>query len=180
MKFTACPIAGAWLIEVEKSADERGFFARTQCMDEFSAHGLNGVFRQSSISYNQKRGTLRGMHYQASPHAESKLVRCTAGAIYDVIVDVRRSSASFRRWFGTELTVGNRRALYIPEGVAHGFISIGDETELLYMISTDYVPESARGFRWNDATIGISWPIAPVVISARDASLPAFSPAASA
>ena len=178
MNFTACPIPGAWIVEVDRSADERGFFARTQCMEEFAAHGLNGVFRQSSISYNHKRGTLRGMHYQASPHAECKLVRCTAGAIYDVIVDIRPSSATFRHWFGAELTAGNRRALYIPEGVAHGFISLGDDTELLYMISTDYVPDLARGFRWNDAAIDITWPFTPVVISARDASLPAFAPAA--
>jgi dTDP-4-dehydrorhamnose 3,5-epimerase len=178
MKFTACPITGAWLVEVDGSADERGFFARTQCVTEFAAQGLDGVFRQSSISYNQKRGTLRGMHYQKSPHAESKLVRCTAGTVYDVIVDVRPSSASYRRWFGVELTAGNRRALYIPQGVAHGFISLGDETELLYMISTDYVPESFRGFRWNDPAIAIAWPLAPAVISARDASLPAFDPGA--
>jgi len=178
MKFTACAIGGAWLVEAERSADERGFFARTQCVAEFAAHGLNGVFRQSSISYNQKRGTLRGMHYQKSPHAESKLVRCTAGAVYDVIVDIRPSSATYRRWFGAELDARNRRALYIPDGVAHGFISLGDETEMLYMISTDYVPESFRGFRWNDPAIGIAWPLAPAVISARDASLPAFDPAA--
>jgi dTDP-4-dehydrorhamnose 3,5-epimerase len=180
MKFTACPIAGAWLVDVERSADERGFFARTQCINEFAAHGLDGAFRQSSISFNQKRGTLRGMHYQVSPNAERKLVRCTAGAVYDVMVDMRPSSATFRRWFGTELSAGNRRALYIPEGVAHGFLSLGDETEVLYMISADYVPASARGFRWNDAAIGIAWPFKPAVISARDAGLPAFDPAATA
>jgi dTDP-4-dehydrorhamnose 3,5-epimerase len=177
MIFTACPIAGAWLVEMERAADERGFFARTHCVAEFAAHGLNGVFRQSSISFNQRRGTLRGMHYQARPHAETKLVRCTAGAVYDVIVDIRPSSATFRHWFGTELSAGNRRALYIPEGVAHGFVSLSDETELLYMISAEYAPESARGFRWNDAAIGIEWPLAPAVISARDASLPALDPA---
>jgi dTDP-4-dehydrorhamnose 3,5-epimerase len=178
MIFTACPIAGAWLVEVERAADERGFFGRTHCVAEFTARGLAGVFRQSSISFNQRRATLRGMHYQARPHAETKLVRCTAGAVYDAIVDIRPSSATFQRWFGTELTAGNRRALYIPEGVAHGFISLSDETELLYMISTEYVPESARGFRWNDAAIGIEWPMAPAVISARDAGLPAFDPVA--
>jgi dTDP-4-dehydrorhamnose 3,5-epimerase len=178
MIFTACPIAGVWLVEVERSADERGFFGRTHCVAEFGARGLTGVFRQSSISVNQRRGTLRGMHYQARPHAETKLVRCTAGAVYDVIVDIRPSSATFRRWFGTELTAGNRLALYIPEGVAHGFISLSDETELLYMISPEYVPESARGFRWNDAAIGIEWPLAPAVMSARDAGLPALDPAA--
>jgi dTDP-4-dehydrorhamnose 3,5-epimerase len=178
MKFTACSIAGAWLIETERSADERGFFGRTHCASEFAARGLKEAFRQSSISFNRRRGTLRGMHFQAAPHAETKLVRCTSGAVFDVIVDVRPSSATFQRWFGTELNADNRLALYIPEGVAHGFISLRDETELLYMISPDFVPESARGFCWNDAAIGIEWPIAPVVISARDANFPALDRAA--
>jgi dTDP-4-dehydrorhamnose 3,5-epimerase len=176
MIFAACPIAGAWLIEAEKSADERGFFARTHGVAEFTARGLSGAYRQSSISYNKQRGTLRGMHYQASPHAEIKLVRCTAGAVYDVIVDIRPSSASFRRWFGVELSAANGRALYIPEGVAHGFLSLCDATELLYMISADYVAEAARGFRWNDALFGITWPFAPVLLSARDAGYPDFAP----
>jgi dTDP-4-dehydrorhamnose 3,5-epimerase len=178
MNFTACSIAGAWLVETERSTDERGFFGRTYCQAQFAARGLQAEFRQSSISFNQRRGTLRGMHYQASPHAETKLVRCTSGAVYDVIVDLRPSSATFRRWFGTELDASNRLALYVPEGVAHGFISLRDETELLYMISPDFVPESARGFCWNDAAIGIEWPLAPVILSARDASFPALDPAA--
>ncbi len=126
MIFTACPIAGAWLVEAEKQTDARGFFARTHCVAEFTARGLTGTYRQSSISYNKTRGTLRGMHYQARPHAEVKLVRCTAGAVYDVIVDIRPSSASFRRWFGVELSADNGRAMYIPEGVAHGFLTLGD------------------------------------------------------
>jgi dTDP-4-dehydrorhamnose 3,5-epimerase len=178
MKFTACSIAGAWLVETERSTDERGFFGRTHCVAQFAAHGLKGEFRQSSISFNQRRGTLRGMHYQASPHAETKLVRCTSGSVFDVIVDIRPSSATFRRWYGTELNATDRCALYIPEGVAHGFISLRDETELLYMITPDFVPESARGFCWNDAAIGIEWPIAPVVISARDAGFLALDRAA--
>ena len=178
MMFTACPIAGAWLIAAEKSTDERGFFARTHCVAEFTAHGLTATYRQSSISHNKKRGTLRGMHYQARPHAETKLVRCTAGAVHDVIVDIRPASASFRRWFGVELSVDNGRALYIPEGVAHGFLTLSDATDLLYMISVDYVAESARGFRWNDAAFGIKWPFAPALISARDAGYPDFAPAA--
>jgi dTDP-4-dehydrorhamnose 3,5-epimerase len=178
MNFTASSIAGAWLVETERSTDERGFFGRTHCQAQFAARGLKGEFRQSSISFNQRRGTLRGMHYQASPHAETKLVRCTSGAVYDVIVDLRPSSPSFRRWFGTELDACNRLALYIPEGVAHGFISLRDETELLYMISPDFVPESARGFCWNDAAIGIEWPLAPLIVSARDASFPALDLAA--
>lgn len=178
MKFTACPIAGAWLVDVERAADERGFFGRTHCVEEFAARGLTGAYRQSSVSYNQHRGTLRGMHYQASPHAETKLVRCTAGAVYDVIVDIRPDSPTYRRWYGVELSCGNRRALYIPQGVAHGFISLGAETELLYMISADYVAQSARGFRWNDASIGIEWPLQPQVMSARDANYPPLDLAA--
>jgi dTDP-4-dehydrorhamnose 3,5-epimerase len=176
MIFTACPIAGAWLIEAQKQADERGFFARTHCVAEFAVHGLCGTYRQSSISHNTRRGTLRGMHYQARPHDEVKLVRCTAGAVYDVIVDIRPSSASFRRWFGVELSAKNGHALCIPEGVAHGFLTLADATELLYMISADYVAASARGFRWNDAAFGIDWPFEPVVISARDAVYPDFAP----
>jgi dTDP-4-dehydrorhamnose 3,5-epimerase len=176
MIFTACPIAGAWLIEAQKQSDERGFFARMHCATELTARGLNGTYRQSSISHNKCRGTLRGMHYQARPHAEVKLVRCTAGAVYDVIVDIRPSSASFRRWFGVELSAENGRAVYIPEGVAHGFLTLGDATELLYMISVDYVAESARGFRWNDAGFGIEWPFEPAVISARDAGYPDLAP----
>jgi dTDP-4-dehydrorhamnose 3,5-epimerase len=178
MIFTECPMAGAWLVDVERAADERGFFARTHCRNEFAARGLAMEFRQSSISYNQRRATLRGMHYQARPHAEAKLVRCTAGAVFDVIVDVRPSSPSCRRWFGTELTAANRRALYIPEGFAHGFISLSDGAEILYMISADHVPDSGRGFRWDDPAIGIDWPLAPATISARDAGYPPFDPAA--
>ena len=174
MKFTECSVAGAWLVEVERAADERGFFARTHCVAEFAARGIATVFRQSSISFNKRRGTLRGMHYQASPHAEAKLVRCTAGAVFDVIVDLRASSPTSRRWYGAELSAANRRALYMPEGVAHGFISLSDDSEILYMISVDYVPGSAHGFRWNDPAIGIEWPLEPTTISARDASYPAL------
>ncbi len=177
MIFTACPIAGAWLVEAERTADDRGFFARTHCAAEFATHGMTAAFRQSSISYNRRRGTLRGMHYQASPHAEAKLVRCTAGALFDVIVDLRRGSPTWRRWYGVELTGANRHALYIPEGVAHGFVSLADDTEVLYMISVDYVPSSARGLRWNDPAIGIDWPLQPTTISPRDASWPALEPA---
>ncbi|MFI4889402.1 MAG: dTDP-4-dehydrorhamnose 3,5-epimerase [Steroidobacterales bacterium] len=177
MIFTECPIAGAWLVELERSADDRGFFARTHCVTEFAARGLNPEFRQSSISFNRRRGTLRGMHYQASPHAEAKLVRCTAGAVFDVIVDLRPSSPTCRRWYGADLTGANRRALYIPEGVAHGFISLTDDTEILYMISVDYVADAARGFRWDDPAIGIQWPLLPTTISARDAGFAALDQA---
>ncbi len=177
MKFSGCGLAGAMLVEVTPAVDERGWFARTYCPREFAAQGITVPFRQSSVSFNARRGTLRGMHFQAAPHAEAKLVRCTAGAVYDVIVDIRGDSPTCGAWFGTELSASNRRALYIPAGFAHGFVSLADATELLYMISADHVPEAARGFRWNDPAIGITWPIEPLVISARDAAFAAFSPA---
>jgi dTDP-4-dehydrorhamnose 3,5-epimerase len=180
MTFTECGLAGALVVDVERLADERGFFARSHCAAEFVAHGLEGVFRQCSISFNERRGTLRGMHFQAKPHAEAKLVRCTAGAVFDVIVDIRSQSPTYRRWFGTELTAGNRRALYIPEGFAHGFISLADQAEVLYMISVAYAPGFGRGFRWNDPAIGIEWPMRPTLLSARDAAYPPFDPEAAA
>ena len=172
MKFSACPIDGAWLLDIEPVSDERGFFARSHCVTEFGARGLQGEFRQSSVSFNQRRGTLRGMHYQAVPHAETKLVRCTAGAVFDAIVDLREASRSYGRWFGTELSAANRRALYIPAGCAHGFLTLTDGAEVLYQISSDYVAAAARGLRWNDPAIGIAWPFAPLLVSARDAALP--------
>jgi dTDP-4-dehydrorhamnose 3,5-epimerase len=178
MKFTACPIIGAWLIDMEPAGDERGFFARSHCVSEFGAHGLDGVFRQSSVSFNALRGTLRGLHYQAAPHAETKLVRCTAGAVFDAIVDLRPESDSYGRWFAAELSAANRRSLYIPAGCAHGFLTLTDAAELLYMISTDYVPGAARGLRWDDPAIGIRWPFAPLRVSARDAGLPTLAAAA--
>jgi len=174
MKLTACPIDGAWLVDVEPVGDERGFFTRTHCVTEFRARGLEAVFRQSSVSFNTHRGTLRGMHFQAAPHAEIKLVRCTAGAVFDVIVDLREDSPGYGGWFGTELSAANRRALYIPVGCAHGFLTLADATELLYMISVDYVPAAACGLRWDDPTVGIAWPFAPTRVSARDAALPAL------
>jgi len=172
MIFTACDLAGAYVVDVERQADERGFFARTHCAREFAAIGFTAGFSQCSISYNARRGTLRGMHYQAEPHAEDKLVRCTAGAIFDAIIDIRPDSATYRRWFGMELTAANRRALFVPRGFAHGFISLTDDAEVLYMISTEHVPAAARGLRWDDAAVGIEWPLRPVVMSARDAAYP--------
>jgi dTDP-4-dehydrorhamnose 3,5-epimerase len=172
VKFQESPLAGAYTIEMDRLEDERGFFARSYCAQEFAAHGLATHMPQSSVSFNPGRGTLRGMHYQAEPHAEDKLVRCTAGAIYDVIVDLRPRSPTLRRWFGVELSAVNHRSLFVPRGLAHGFITLRDETEVLYMISAPYVPGFERGVRWNDPAIGISWPMAPSAVAARDAAYP--------
>jgi dTDP-4-dehydrorhamnose 3,5-epimerase len=172
MIFTESPLAGVYVIELERLADERGFFARSYCADEFAARGLGPELRQCSVSYNARAGTLRGLHYQSAPHEEHKLVRCTAGAVFDVVVDIRESSPTYRRWFGAELTAANRLSLFIPPGFAHGFLSLADHAEVYYMISAAYAPQSGRGFRWNDPAFAIEWPSAPTVISARDASYP--------
>ena len=172
MKFQESPLAGAYTIEMDRLEDERGFFARSYSAEEFAARGLPAAMPQSSVSFNARRGTLRGLHYQAEPHAEDKLVRCTAGAIYDVIVDLRPDSPTARRWFGVELTAANHRSLFVPKGLAHGFMTLRDDTEVLYMISVPYAPGFERGLRWNDPAIGISWPTAPSVVSARDAAYP--------
>ena len=169
MIFTESPLPGAYIIDMACMDDERGFFARSFCAEEFAAHGLAAHMSQSSVSFNAKKGTLRGLHFQAAPHDEEKLVRCTAGAIFDVIVDIRTGSPTHRQWFGTELTAANHRSLYIPKGFAHGFVSLADDTEVLYMISVPYVQGFARGLRWNDPLLGIEWPLEPVVISLRDA-----------
>jgi dTDP-4-dehydrorhamnose 3,5-epimerase len=170
MKFTPTELAGLYLVDLEPSRDERGFFARSYEGAEFSAHGLMRVDRQFSVSFNARRGTLRGLHYQAAPCEEHKLVRVTAGSIFDVAVDLRAASGTYRRWYGIELSAANRRALYIPAGFAHGFMSLEDASEVLYMISTDYSAGHARGVRWDDPAFGIEWPFAPAVISARDAA----------
>jgi dTDP-4-dehydrorhamnose 3,5-epimerase len=172
VKFQESPLAGAYTIELDRLEDERGFFARSYSAEEFAARGLPAAMPQSSVSFNARRGTLRGLHYQAEPHAEDKLVRCTAGAIYDVIVDLRPDSPTARRWFGVELGAANHRSLFVPKGLAHGFITLRDDTEVLYMISVPYAPGFERGLRWNDPAIGISWPTVPSVVSARDAAYP--------
>lgn len=165
-------LAGAFLVEPEPRPDERGFFARMYGETEFRELGLEPCGRQWSISFNIRRGTLRGLHYQADPHAETKLVRCVAGAVWDVVVDLRRGSSTYGHWTASELTAANRRAFYIPSGFAHGFQTLSDDSELLYAISPDYVAEAARGIRWNDPKIGIAWPLPPVALSPRDAELP--------
>lgn len=174
MKFASTPLAGAHLLEIEPAVDERGFFARTWCQREFDAQGLDSRLVQCSVSFNARRGTLRGMHYQARPHEEAKVVRCTRGRIYDVLVDLRPESATYKKWHGVVLDAVSHRALYIPPGVAHGFLTLEDDTEVLYQISTFYQPDAARGVRWNDPTFGIHWPEAVTVVSARDRSYPDF------
>ena len=174
MIFKETKLKGAYVIEINPLEDERGFFARSFCAKEFKEHGLNQNIAQCNISYNGKKGTLRGMHYQAAPHEEAKLVRCTMGAIYDVIIDLRPDSATFKKWIGVELTKENRRMLYVPEGFAHGFQTLEDHTEVLYQMSEFHHPEWARGVRWNDPTFGIFWPVNVEIISIGDQQYPDF------
>ena len=174
MHFTETPLAGAFVIEPEKLEDERGFFARTWCQQEFEAHRLNSRLVQCSTSFNHRRGTLRGIHYQVAPFEEAKLVRCTAGAIFDVIVDLRQDSPAFKQSLGINLTAQNHKMLYIPEGLAHGFLTLEDNTEVFYQMSEFYSAEHSRGVRWNDPAFRIEWPFAPVIMSERDRSYPDF------
>jgi dTDP-4-dehydrorhamnose 3,5-epimerase len=175
MVFNETKLKGAFVIELEKHEDERGFFARTFCQREFAAHGLNPQFVQCSVSFNKTKGTLRGMHYQAPPHAECKLIRCTQGGIYDVIIDLRPSSQTFKQHLTMGLSAANRHMLFVPEGFAHGFQTVLDDTEVFYQMSKFFAPESARGVRWNDPAFGIQWPaVEPRVISDRDANYPDF------
>lgn len=168
LKFVETPLKGAYIIEPDLKEDERGFFARTCCSKEFAAHGLCETFVQCNISFNKAKGTLRGMHYQCHPHAEAKLVRCTMGSIFDVIVDLRKHSPTFKKWTGIELSAVNRKMIYIPEGFAHGFITLESHSEVFYQMSEFFVPDSARGVRWNDPAFNIQWPIAPAQISLKD------------
>jgi dTDP-4-dehydrorhamnose 3,5-epimerase len=156
--FTETELAGAFVIELERHTDERGFFARTFCQQEFEAHGLRAEVAQCNVSFNKRKGTLRGMHYQAAPFAEAKLVRCTAGSIYDVIIDLRPASPTFKRHFAVELSAENHRMLYIPDDFAHGFQTLEDDTEVFYQMAQRYSAEHARGVRWNDPAFGIEWP----------------------
>ena len=168
MQITELPIAGAFVMTPEFLRDERGFFARLYDRDEMAKRGAHTQFVQHSVSFNERRGTLRGLHYQAAPHAEAKVVRCTRGAIYDVIVDLRMESPTFRRWLAAELTEDNRHSLYIPAGCAHGFVTLQDATEVHYQISARFDASAARGVRWDDPAFAIEWPIAPVIMSDRD------------
>lgn len=168
MIFSETKISGAVVIRPEKMEDERGFFARTADADEFREHGIDPAIAQRSVSFNRRRGTLRGLHYQAAPHEENKLVWCSRGAIYDVIVDLRRDSPTYRRWVATTLSADGFESLFVPKGCAHGFITLEDDTAVRYDISVPYVPALARGVRFDDPAFGVEWPFAPVVISPRD------------
>jgi dTDP-4-dehydrorhamnose 3,5-epimerase len=177
MRFETTPLDGAWVVELEPKVDDRGFFARSFCAREYAEHGLPTTFPQSNLSRNTTAGTLRGMHFNTSAHEESKVVRCTQGAIHDVIIDLRATSPSYRAWFAIELTATSGRALFVPEGFAHGFLTLVEHTDVEYQMGGFYVAESARGVRWNDPAFGVIWPRDPTVISPRDASYPDFDPA---
>jgi dTDP-4-dehydrorhamnose 3,5-epimerase len=174
MKFLSTPVSGAFIIELEKKDDGRGFFARLYCRNEFKRAGLEQSYVQINNSLSVQKGTLRGLHYQVEPHGEAKVVRCISGELWDVIVDLRSNSASFGQWFGAELTATNRQMLYVPKGCAHGFITLDDNTEILYLVSSFYAAEAERGVRWNDPFFAIKWPIAPTVISEKDRLLSDF------
>ena len=174
MNFIETPLEGAYIIEPQRFEDERGFFARSWCKREFETHGLNSRLVQCNISYNRRKGTLRGMHHQEQPYAETKLVRCTLGAVYDVLIDLRPDSPSYKKWCSIKLTVDNRRMVYIPEGFGHGFMTLADNTELFYQMSEFYAPDSARGIRWNDSAFNIVWPGDVTVISEKDKNYPDF------
>ena len=175
MIFHDTEIPGAFAVDLERSDDERGFFARAWCAEEFAAQGLSTRLAQANISFNASAGTLRGMHFQRTPHEEAKLVRCTSGALFDAIVDLRPNSPAYKRWTGIELTAENRRALYVPEGCAHGFQTLADATEIFYLVSEAYAPESEGGVRWDDPAFGIEWPPAEQrIMSPKDESWPDF------
>jgi dTDP-4-dehydrorhamnose 3,5-epimerase len=174
VKFIPTTIQGVWLVEPQRADDQRGFFARTWCQREFESRGLRSSFVQCSISFNIKMGTLRGMHYQIAPHSEAKLVRCTRGALYDVVLDLRTESPTFRQWIAAELTADNHRMMYVPEGCAHGFQTLTGRTEVFYQISEFYHPQCAAGVRWDDPAFMITWPFPPTVLSTKDREYPPF------
>lgn len=177
MIFTPTQLKDACLVDLEQHEDERGFFARSYCAHEFIAHGLDPRVAQCNVSFNKKKGTLRGMHLQMPPFEEAKLVRCTRGAIYDVIIDLRLDSPCYLQWLGVELTMENRQALFVPKGFAHGFLTLEDNTEVFYQMSEFYAPESARGVRWDDPIFNIAWPAPVKVISEKDQSIEDFNQA---
>jgi dTDP-4-dehydrorhamnose 3,5-epimerase len=177
VRFVKTPLNGVVLIELEAFEDERGSFARTFCDGEFARAGIAMQVRQTNLSRNSQALTLRGMHYQQAPHGEAKLIQCIRGRIFDVAIDLRPSSPSYRRWFGTELSSELPRMLFIPEGCAHGFLTLEDSSDILYLMGHPYVQEAGRGVRWNDQAFGIAWPASPRIISPRDNSYPDFTPA---
>ncbi|MFL5482815.1 MAG: dTDP-4-dehydrorhamnose 3,5-epimerase [Gemmatimonadaceae bacterium] len=175
MIFRATPLSGAFVVHTERHEDDRGFFARTWCRREFERMGLNTELSQCNVSYNRRRGTLRGMHWQAHPFAEAKLIRCTRGTIWDVIIDLRDDSPTYTEYFGVPLSAENARALYVPEGMAHGFVTLEDDCEVFYQMSQFYEPASARGVRWNDPAFSIKWPMSDPILHPRDAAYPDFA-----
>ena len=175
MIFTKTKIEGAYLLDVKQIQDERGFFGRSFCQTEFEAHGLNTSMMQVNVSSNGKKGTLRGLHMQIKPAEEAKLVRCTKGAIFDVLVDLRPESKTFMQWFGTELTADSFSMLYVPEGCAHGYLTLEDNTDVMYQVTAFYTPTAERGFLWNDPSFAIEWPIEPVIVSSKDQAQPLFN-----
>jgi len=177
MRFTETPLPGVMLIELEPFADERGSFSRVFCDDEFARAGIAMPVRQANLSRNPHALTLRGMHYQAAPHGESKLVQCVHGRIFDVAIDLRPASPSYRRWFGVELGPALQRMLFIPEGCAHGFLTLEDASDVVYLVGEPYVREAGRGVRWDDPAFGVAWPESPRIVSSRDQSFPHFTSA---
>lgn len=176
MIFNETKLRGAFVVEIERLKDKRGFFARSWCQKEFQEHGLNRRLVQANISFNRTKGMVRGMHYQIASHEEAKLVRCTRGAIYDVIIDLRPDSATYKKWIGVELTADNHKMLYVPEGFAHGYQTVHDDTEVCYQVSEFYSPESERGVRWNDPIFEIRWPVTDnVEISDKDKGWPDYT-----
>jgi dTDP-4-dehydrorhamnose 3,5-epimerase len=174
VRFESCDITGVWRVELDPASDDRGHFARLHCPEEFARAGIDFAPAQTSLSHNRAAGTLRGMHYQAAPLAETKLVRVVRGSAFDVVVDLRPASPTYRRWAGFELSADNGSAVFIPEGLAHGFVTLEPDTDVLYQIAPAYTPGHDRGVRWNDPAFAITWPRAPAVISDRDASYPDF------
>jgi dTDP-4-dehydrorhamnose 3,5-epimerase len=177
MIFHPTPLLGAFTIELEKKGDERGFFARTFCVKEFEQYNIEHRIVQINNSFSAHKGTLRGLHYQLEPHAETKIVRCIRGALYDVILDLRKDSSTFGHWYGAELTAENRMMMVVPKGFAHAFLTLEDNTEAIYLVSEYYAPHAERGIRWNDPRFGISWPIQPTTVSDKDQKWPDFNPA---
>jgi dTDP-4-dehydrorhamnose 3,5-epimerase len=175
MIFTKTTLADAWLLDLEQRGDERGFFARTFCEQEFAAHGMVTRYAQMNTNFSARRGTLRGVHWQDAPHGEAKLVRCISGAAYDLIVDMRPESPTYRQWEAFELTPANRRLLYVPPGFGHSFLALEDETEITYFASVPYAPGAERGVRWNDPGLGFKWAIEPTIVSEKDAAWPDYA-----
>ncbi|TGK17278.1 dTDP-4-dehydrorhamnose 3,5-epimerase [Leptospira fluminis] len=176
MKFNETPLKGAYTIDLEKKGDDRGFFARMFCANEFQELGLDFSVVQVNNSLSDLKGTLRGMHYQLEPYAESKIVRCIKGSLYDIILDLRKDSLTFGKWFGAELSEENRKMMFVPKGFAHGFITLRDGVEAIYFVTNFYNQEAERGVRWNDKRFGIEWPLEPKVLSEKDKLWPDFDP----